>query len=53
MNNTIKASGMCTAIVITQFLTGCAAIAEKTNMLTDEKIVNEAAGVLGYAPSQL
>ena len=41
------------ASLITLFLTGCASIAENTNMLTDEKIISQSAGTLGYSPSEL
>lgn len=34
-------------------LSGCSAIAGKTNMLTDDKILSETSGVLGYRPSEL
>lgn len=32
---------------------GCTTIATKTNVLSDEKIKSETAGVLGYAPNDL
>ncbi|WP_240430535.1 hypothetical protein [Serratia marcescens] len=34
-------------------LAGCNAIAEKTNMLSDENIKSQAAGSLGYSPSDV
>jgi len=34
-------------------LTGCSAIAAKTNVLDDDKIKSQSAGALGYEPSQL
>ena len=34
-------------------LAGCTAIAERTNSLSDERVLAETAGVLGYSPSQL
>lgn len=33
--------------------TGCGTIAEKTNMLSDQKIKSETAGVLGHTPDDL
>ena len=36
-----------------QFMTGCALMAEKTNTLTDERILSETSGALGYAPADL
>lgn len=41
------------ASLITLFLTGCASIAESTNTLTDEKILSQSAGALGYSPNEL
>lgn len=35
------------------FFTGCAAIAGKTNTLTDERIKSETSGALGYSPSDI
>ena len=32
---------------------GCSTIATKTNMLSDERVVSEAAGALGLSPSEL
>ena len=34
-------------------LTGCAAVATKTNTLSDERILSETGGVLGLSPSEL
>lgn len=34
-------------------LSGCGAIASKTNNLTDERILSETGGVLGLAPADL
>jgi hypothetical protein len=34
-------------------ITGCDTIAQKTNMLTDEKILAETSGTLGYQPKDL
>lgn len=34
-------------------LVGCSAVAEKTNMLNDEDIKKETAGVIGVSPSEL
>ena len=33
--------------------TGCATIAGSTNTLTDERIMSETSGALGYAPNEL
>ncbi len=32
---------------------GCSTIAAKTNTLTDERVIAQSAGVLGYDPSEL
>jgi len=32
---------------------GCSTIAEKTNILTDEKILSQTSGALGYSPNDL
>ncbi len=42
-------------LALTTFLlaSGCATIAGKTNMMSDDKVVSESAGALGYEPSQL
>lgn len=34
-------------------MSGCASIAESTNMLTDEKVLSQSAGALGYSPNEL
>jgi hypothetical protein len=34
-------------------ISGCASVAGSTNMLTDDKIKSDTAGVLGYSPSDL
>lgn len=48
MNKTIIA-----AAVLSLAATGCATFAGGTNMLSDERIVSESAGALGYPPSEL
>lgn len=41
------------AVLGSLFLGACAGIAEKTNTLSDEKVLSQSAGALGYAPSEL
>lgn len=53
MNKIFQAAPLLALIGATQWLTGCAAIAESTNSLSDERVLAETAGVLGYSPSQL
>jgi hypothetical protein len=44
---------ICIALLAAIALSGCNAIASKTNMLSDEKILSISAGALGYQPSDL
>lgn len=44
---------VCLILVMTTVLTGCATIAEKTNMLSDEDILSQTSGVLGYLPDEI
>jgi hypothetical protein len=53
MNKVFRVSGLLALMAGTQWIAGCAVIAEKTNSLSDERILTESAGVLGYSPSQL
>lgn len=53
MNKVSRAARLLALMTTAQWIGGCAAIAEKTNSLSDERIVAETAGVLGYAPSEL
>lgn len=53
MNKLFRATRLLALLATAQWIAGCAAIAEKTNSLSDERIVAETAGVLGYSPSQL
>jgi len=46
-------AGSLTSIALLVALTGCSAIAAKTNVLDDDKIKSQSAGALGYEPSQL
>ncbi|MAF04982.1 hypothetical protein E2K99_07475 [Herbaspirillum huttiense] len=43
----------CLMILSMFSVAGCDTIAEKTNILSDEKIKSQAAGNLGYSPSDL
>ncbi|MBB5018441.1 hypothetical protein HNQ59_001730 [Chitinivorax tropicus] len=40
-------------MVMAAALAGCAAVAGKTNMLSDDDIKSKSAGVLGYQPNEL
>lgn len=53
MHKVARAARLLTLMATAHWIAGCAAIAEKTNSLSDERIVAETAGVLGYAPSQV
>jgi hypothetical protein len=53
MNNIFRAARLLALIAAGHGLAGCAAIAERTNSLSDERVLAETAGVLGYSPSQL
>jgi hypothetical protein len=48
MNKLFRATRLLALLAAAQWIAGCAAIAEKTNSLSDERIVAETAGVLGY-----
>lgn len=47
---TVSGSLLCISVLA---LAGCSAIATKTNMLDDDKIRSQSAGVLGYEPADL
>jgi hypothetical protein len=52
----MKTTGIIAASAIAIFLTGCSSlggIAESTNTLSNDKILSQSAGVLGYSPSEL
>jgi hypothetical protein len=53
MHTIFRAARLLTLIAAGHGLAGCAAIAERTNSLSDERVLAETAGVLGYSPSQL
>ena len=53
MNTIFRAARLLALIAAGHGLAGCAAIAERTNSLSDERVLAETAGVLGYSPSQL
>lgn len=53
MHTIFRATRLLTLIAVGHGLAGCAAIAERTNSLSDERVLAETAGVLGYSPSQL
>ena len=40
-------------LAIALIITGCDTIAEHTNITSDEKLVSESAGALGYSPDDL
>ncbi|TWH99383.1 hypothetical protein IP90_03122 [Luteimonas cucumeris] len=43
-----------TLVVMTSVLaTGCASLASSTNMLSDEDIVSQTAGAIGYPPAEV
>jgi uncharacterized lipoprotein len=46
--NKIVAAALCALA-----LAGCSTVAEKTNFVSDDKLKSQAAGTLGYAPSDL
>ena len=48
-----KRTSIVAMIAGAQLMTGCALMAEKTNTLTDERILSETSGALGYAPADL
>jgi hypothetical protein len=50
MKNPLVLLSICTALAS---ISGCAAIAGSTNMLTDEKIKSDTSGALGYSPDDL
>lgn len=41
------------ATVSLAILSGCSTVLEKTNMLSDEKLISQTSGALGYSPNQL
>jgi hypothetical protein len=41
------------SIISCSMLSGCAAIAQKTSVLTDEKILSQSSGALGYSPNEM
>ncbi len=41
------------ALATVAFLGGCATVAESTNILSDEKILSQSAGALGYSSTDL
>lgn len=49
----MKLSKIILACSIAFIAAGCTTIATKTNVLSDERIKSETAGVLGYAPNDL
>lgn len=52
----MKSIGIIAASAIAVLLTGCSSlggIAESTNTLSNDKILSQSAGVLGYSPSEL
>jgi len=51
--NTKKTLALILVCAALTSLTGCADIASRTNMLTDEKIKSETSGALGYSPDDL
>ena len=53
MSHTKNARALGLAVLGTVLLAGCAGIAEKTNTLSDEKVLSQSAGALGYAPNEL
>jgi len=53
MKRIFQAARLLTLIAAGHGLAGCAAIAERTNTLSDERVLAESAGVLGYSPGQL
>lgn len=47
------ALSLAAALVLAPALTACSTLAEKSNMLSDERLVNESAGALGIPPADL
>ena len=45
--------GITLVIAASMLFTGCASLASSTNMLSDEDIVSETSGAMGYAPADV
>jgi hypothetical protein len=41
------------AVSVAIIVTGCATVAENTTIISDERLVSQSAGALGYTPSDL
>lgn len=50
---TAQALKLTAILTLALLATACASVAEKSNMLSDERLIAESAGTLGLAPAEL